>query len=253
MMSLDVIHYDPKLRGRLMLGLQAAICQIFDAGDWHEFGHRTGRHDFIVGHNRLLRSLSWGDPDYASCVFEVLGQMTKNDPLVFEVLFENNKIRAYLEQHEAQLMSELGFSTLHVRPTTAPSASEVVRQALHDADTLIATNGALSAVDRLHTALHGYLQFACSQARISVPAQASITALYKALRASHPRLQATGAHQQEVGRILSALATVLDSINTLRNHGSIAHANEDLLAGPEAQLTVNAVRTLFGYITEKLP
>ena len=36
------------------------------------------------------------------------------------------------------------------------SASEVVRRALDDADSLMRTSGPLSAVDRVHTAMHGY-------------------------------------------------------------------------------------------------
>ena len=42
-------------------------------------------------------------------------------------------------------------------------ASEVVRPALDDADTLLRTSGPQSAVDRVHTAMHGYLYSLCQE------------------------------------------------------------------------------------------
>ena len=44
------------------------------------------------------------------------------------------------------------------------SASEIVRRALDDADVLTRTSGPQSAVDRVHTAMHGYLKGLCDSA-----------------------------------------------------------------------------------------
>jgi hypothetical protein len=52
--------------------LAKAIEKTFTEGRWHELGLLTNTHDLVTEHARLLRSLSWGDPDYSACIFEVL-------------------------------------------------------------------------------------------------------------------------------------------------------------------------------------
>lgn len=86
----------------------------------------------------------------------------------------------------------------------------------------------------------------------SAPDGATITVAYKALRAEHPALQSLGNHDGAIGKILAPFAAVLDALNNLRNHASIAHPNENLLDAPEAALVVNAVRTMFHYLNQKL-
>jgi hypothetical protein len=48
------------------------------------------------------------------------------------------------------------------------------------------------------------------------------------------------------------MAAALDAMNTLRNHASVAHPNEDLLDDVDATLVVNAARTLFNYVNSKI-
>lgn len=57
---------------RKLLPLKEAIVGRFDAGNWLELGAITGCLDIVQGHNRLLRSLSWGDPDYPGAALTVL-------------------------------------------------------------------------------------------------------------------------------------------------------------------------------------
>ncbi|MFW8695668.1 abortive infection family protein, partial [Mesorhizobium japonicum] len=95
--------------------------------------------------------------------------------------------------------------------------------ALTDADQLLASSGAPSAIDRLHTAMHGYLKSACQDGGISIPDNATLTQAFKALRANHPALQSLGGHDNEIGKILTSFASVLDALNPIRNHGSVAH------------------------------
>jgi hypothetical protein len=53
-------------------------------------------------------------------------------------------------------------------PQSSPAnASQAVQNALADAETLLQTRGAPRAVDRVHTALHGYLRNLCDQAGIT--------------------------------------------------------------------------------------
>ena len=48
------------------------------------------------------------------------------------------------------------------------------------------------------------------------------------------------------------MATILDSMNSLRNRASVAHPNESLLEDPEAMLVINSARTVLHYIDAKM-
>src|SRR5277367_6391665 len=64
---------------KAILALQRAIKATFDDGQWHELGYLVGKHDVVTGHERLLRSLHWGDDDYGSCIFNVLPDLLGHD------------------------------------------------------------------------------------------------------------------------------------------------------------------------------
>ena len=131
------------------------------------------------------------------------------------------------------------------------SSSEVVRRALDDADTLLRTSGPQSAVDRVHTAMHGYLYSLCQEIDIQLDGRPKMNQLFKALRGSHPALADIGARGEDVNRILGSLATILDALNPIRNNASVAHPNDRLVGEPEASLVINVVRTLLNYLEDK--
>lgn len=70
--------FTPAVNKRLLL-LKREICQRFTETNWHELGLLTQSVDVIRGHRRLLRSLSFGDDDYESCVIEVLETILVKD------------------------------------------------------------------------------------------------------------------------------------------------------------------------------
>jgi hypothetical protein len=130
--------------------------------------------------------------------------------------------------------------------------SDVVDRALTDAERLIETSGPTSAVDRVHTALHGYVRLQCRAAGVSYEQGDSITALLRKLRAGDPRLQDVGPRADEVTRVLNSFGAILDAMNTLRNQASVAHANEELLEEAEAHLVVNAGHSILAYLDARL-
>ena len=142
-----------------------------------------------------------------------------------------------------------GPAVPHLTPTNAP---ETVRRALADADHLLKENGAISAVDRVHTALHGYQLGLCGEFGIAVPDDASLTQVFKLLRKSHPALQSTGHRAQDIERVLNALSSILDALNPIRNRASVAHPNPVLLDETDARLVINASRTIFHYLEAKV-
>ncbi len=135
----------------------------------------------------------------------------------------------------------------------APAATtEVVRRAIDDAEALLDKGGATSAVDRIHTSLHGHLHYLCDQSEIEYTRDDSTVALLKKLRRKHPRLQNLGPRSQDIEKILNSCGSILDALNPVRNNASVAHPNKDLLGREEAQLVVNVGRTLLMYLDSKL-
>lgn len=133
-----------------------------------------------------------------------------------------------------------------------PTSAEKVNEALADAEELLRSRSASSAIDRLHTAFHGYLQEQCQGSGIEFKADDSITALYKKLRENHKTLKEEITKHDEIKRICNALAAIIDSLNPIRNRLSRAHPNESIISEDEAFLVINIIRSLFHYLNAKL-
>ena len=58
----------------------------FDANHWEEVGLLTGQSQTIENYPRLLRSLDWGDGDYAGNVLGVLRKIAERDPKAFHTI-----------------------------------------------------------------------------------------------------------------------------------------------------------------------
>ncbi len=140
---------------------------------------------------------------------------------------------------------------INEKPLELKISNEVIERAIADVEVLILSRGAVSGVDRIHTALHGYLRAICIRENIVYSKDDSIVKLFKLLRQQHPKLQSTD-RTQDIDRLLQSFAGILDSLNPIRNHASMAHPNENVLERNEALLFINVVRTLLRYIDEKL-
>jgi hypothetical protein len=130
--------------------------------------------------------------------------------------------------------------------------SEVVFEALKDAEMLLKTRGPKSAVDRAHTALHGYLKNLCLGRGEQIPSDSSLTAVFKVLRERFPEFSVVVPHDAEAKKLFGSMASALDSLNTIRNRGTLAHPNELLLDAPEAMLYINLSRAVLAYIESKM-
>jgi hypothetical protein len=139
-----------------------------------------------------------------------------------------------------------------VRGHTPRIVSGVVLRALADAENLIQASGPTSAVDRVHTVLHGYLQAVCDGESIAYKRDDSMVALLKKLRAGHPNLADLGPRAHDIERVLNSCANILDALLPVRNQASVAHPNTALLGEPEARLVINVGRTLLHYLDAKL-
>lgn len=130
------------------------------------------------------------------------------------------------------------------------NASETVELAISDAKQLLNSSGPASAVDRIHTALHAYLKEVCNQANISYDGSDTLARLLKHLR-KHPALKSELSSSDKLEYVLSALGTILDRLNNVRNNRSLAHPNE-LLDEADAKLAINSALTILRYLDAKL-
>lgn len=161
----------------------------------------------------------------------------------------NKKLALYNELKTIALRLETDGQ---VAPPVIQNASEVVMEALKDAVVLMRSRGPVSAVDRAHTALHGYFKQLCMDRGIAFPSNPALTILFKLIREEFPEFSDTIPHDSEAKRVLMSMASAIDSLNTIRNRGSIAHPNDLILEAPEAMLYINLSRAVLGYIESKI-
>lgn len=209
-----------------------------------------------------------------------IGRATNHFQDSFCVLYRTLPIEQYAEmsevaadpaakrdfKHIADTISEIGPYIRHVvaypqtdeepRIVTNPEprlTTHSVELALMDAEQLLYSRGAPSAIDRVHTALHGYLTAICEDQGLDISEDASLTQLFKTLRKSSDALgEWKGSADKEAQRLLGGVATIVDSLNTIRNRMSAAHPSKNLLEEAEAVLAVNCGRTLLHYVDAKL-
>jgi hypothetical protein len=166
-------------------------------------------------------------------------------------LGEGPSTRSSAHAELLRMIERLELAPLVAHPT--PQATgEVVLRAIRDAEVLIATSGPTSAVDRVHTAIHGHLQVLCERVGVAYGADDSMVALLKKLRAANLNLQDLGPRAQDVERVLNACGSILDALLPFRNRASVAHPNRELLGEAEARLAINAGWTVLDYLDAKL-
>jgi hypothetical protein len=229
---------------------------------------------------RLLKARGWTEASKAIQSFEwELGDATNVFGDQFLVLHTTIPIEKYVEVADkyAEPKSRIAFTTVanafnelgyYVRfiaifpstdqalavvpPPTPKITSSTVEEALKDAQNLLQTSGAKNAVDRIHTAIHGYLKQICDESSIVYPADANLTQLFGLIRDNHPKLASARSGDTDSLRILRSFAGILEATNNLRNQRTLAHPNHALLEEPEAILAINAVRTILHYLDAKL-
>jgi hypothetical protein len=164
----------------------------------------------------------------------------------------SSELRTEASRNELLTMAERLERGGMVGPRTPALTSAVVIRAIDDAEALLQMGGATSALDRVHTSLHGHLRFICEDSRIPYRRDDTMVALLKKLRQAHPKLQDLGPRANDIDTVLKASGSILDALNPVRNNASVAHPNAELLGPIEAQLVINVGRSLLTYLDGKL-
>lgn len=241
-------------RRKKILVIGRAVQETFSSSEWTEIGYLTGTDEWIDRHPRLLRSLNWGDSDYKGCAMDAVAHILDHDPENLKHLVEYRPIADWLDRNEPgtfmQLQSEVrGIEDV---PEVVPErVTDAGLAALADAQELLRTRGPTSAVDRVHTGLQDFLKAACDEEGITYPSDPSATQLLKALLEHHSALSDLGPRTEDLKRIIRTSGSIVDSLGTLRNRASLAHANQELLDKDEALLVINIARSLLRFFDSK--
>lgn len=190
-------------------------------------------------------------PTFIAAIYDALEELHQINATVPTVQHINQILRKNQDQYEiinGELITTVGGVPT---PELSESVSATVIRALGDAKALIGTVDSSSAIDRAHTALHGYLVQLCTDNKIILPDGPTASKAFKQLRQNHPALQESGHRPQEITRVLNSFAASIDAFSTLRNNASLAHVNE-LLDVPEATAIVNAMYTIFRYVQDSM-
>jgi hypothetical protein len=217
---------------------------------------------------KLLDRLQWTIVDGTNIFqdeFCVLYARLSLDQYVEHAALVGNTAARKAAAELASTIREIGPFVRHVafeldtdvgpEPVASPEpqfTSSLVDRALSDAEQLIRTGGAISAVDRVHTALHGYLRVVLDKAGIAFDEQDTLTALLKRLSAEHSAFARSDPHAAHTQKVLRSAAAIFDALGPIRNRASVAHANETLLDEPEAMLVINVARSILHYVDAKL-
>jgi hypothetical protein len=124
--------------------------------------------------------------------------------------------------------------------------------ALDSAELLLKERGPVHALDRVHTALHGHLKKICADRKVPLAkTDPDMLELFGLLRDHCPEMKAA-AHDEHAKKLFRSVASGLDSLNYIRNRGTLSHPNDLLLGAEEAALFINLSRAALTYLDTKL-
>ncbi|MEP0855854.1 abortive infection family protein [Trichocoleus sp. DQ-U1] len=111
-----------KQKDRIVLSIKRCIESEFLESDWDELAYLTNGKDIIYKHHRLLQSHRFGDPDYGSCIFQVIEQLLDRDPGNLQIIIDFIRLQEWLKENNPQDFEELYGHTQPLLDTTEEMA-----------------------------------------------------------------------------------------------------------------------------------
>ncbi len=93
-----------ELSGPELIKLKNSVVRDFDESNWKELGALTNMLDEVENHDRLLRSLSWQDPDYDGHALTFLRKMIGPDNANLQL------VRDYIAKHCSEAGEDISSS-----------------------------------------------------------------------------------------------------------------------------------------------
>ena len=128
--------------------------------------------------------------------------------------------------------------------------SNTVQQAIADAELFIRQRKYESAVDRIHTAFHGYLRQILDRHQIAYKSDDSLPSLYAKLHSHYRTAIQPPDVADKIKDIIRSGGSMVTKVNELRNKNTVAHANTQLIQKREAELVIRMLNALWDYIED---
>ncbi|MCK4359922.1 MAG: TIR domain-containing protein [Candidatus Cloacimonetes bacterium] len=110
------MNMDTNTRKKIAVIHQYAVAT-FSEGDWYNLGQLTGSLEIIQSHQRLLRSMSFGDDDYEFCVAEVINQICELNPENIDIIIDFYDIDLWFEQKDPQKYHRIFSKQSNIDPS----------------------------------------------------------------------------------------------------------------------------------------
>jgi hypothetical protein len=240
------------LNGKQLITLAVVLKDQLNTGDWQELFTVTNSEYFLELHSSFMRDVHWkNDSLKQGCINAVKYVLERNGSNLNEI-WNLDSVKAALKRKEPELydvIEAIVCGGVVVATPEVANINDTVFKALEDAEVLLTTQGAANAYDRAHTALHGFLKQVCKNKGITHMDSDAITALLPKVN-DYIKLQPDIGRNDQVFNMLRSAGSMLNTINYLRNHHSLSHANKELLTEPDAKFAINLTRSIMSYIDD---
>ncbi len=243
---------DPIKDNKLIVALQRAIKSTFDQGDWIELAYQTDTNDYIKGHARLLRSLSWGDPDYGECVYEAVEHIIKTNRDNLGVLLETKNIKNWVKVNDKKIYNQY-FKD-----------DDATEETLEEAQKVLTSSDVFDHIRRIRSSLNDDAALAVGSTKEMIETvfkeilgihgveigKDDIPALWKQvqmkLELDPKEMDSIKPGADSLKKFLGALNQIVFAIAELRNDYGTGHgkAKAPKISFPSAQLIVGGGATL---------
>ena len=136
---------------------------------------------------------------------------------------------------------DINFSQLKI--------SDVVSQAIEDAESFMSNGEYQRAFDRVHTAFHGYLIEILKKYEITVPRDENLSKLYSRIQQLIEKEIQPTELADIVKTTIRSSNGMISSLNEARNRHSLAHPNTNIIGKREAKLIIGISSTVTDYIS----
>ncbi|MFD1736157.1 abortive infection family protein [Bacillus salitolerans] len=205
---------------------------------------------------RFMKILTESEPDDQTKI--LLGVLEKYPLHYFEEQLHNKIITEQEFKHKERLHEKITLWINQLRGEVIEESDlkhdiEFVKNVLLQATTLIENHSYSSAVDRVHTAIHGYLKALCDEQNFTFNEQnVKIQDMWGKLKTEHPSFNIdVRAHHRPINQTVNAIGKFLENMNEIRNNHGFSHPNEDIIEENEAKFIINLARVILYYIDSK--
>ena len=224
----------------------------FNGGDWTELLTITHCSNFLNIHRDFLRDVQWNNDALKQGCISAVDYILNSDFANIKKIWDFDYVQSSIKRKNEQLFNTLqekldGIPNIEI--AIPKNATQTMLDALEDAKTLSAENGADKAIDRIHTAFHDYLRNICVTNNISFSNDDAINKLHKNIT-NH--LESQNVINEKVASIFKTIGQIIISFNELRNHHSLAHPTENLLSQNDANYVINIIQSTVKYLDSLL-